>query len=65
MRYQLSDRSIASPGVIAWRTHQPVGFLLVSPLVLVGLTFAASQTDPNVMLDDRACISANIGSATC
>jgi hypothetical protein len=42
-----------------------VGFLLVSPLVLVGLTFAASQTDPNVMLDDRACISANIGSATC
>src|SRR5882672_8743079 len=43
------DRSIASPGLVAWRTRHLVALLLGSGLLLVGLTLVAIQADPNAV----------------
>lgn len=44
-----NDRSLASPGVVAWRTRHLVGVMLGAGVVLVGLTLVASQADPNAV----------------
>ena len=44
-----NDRSLASPGVVAWRTRHLVALMLVAGLILVGLTLVASQADPNAI----------------
>src|SRR5438067_10302497 len=46
---KLSDRELASPGVVAWRTRRLVAIMLVAGLILVGLTFVASQANPNAI----------------
>ena len=38
-----NDRSLASPGVVAWRTRHLVGVMLGAGVGLVGLTLVASQ----------------------
>jgi membrane-associated phospholipid phosphatase len=43
------DAHVASPALVAWRTRHLVGILLVSALILVGLTLVASQADPNAI----------------
>ena len=45
----VSERSLATPGVIAWRTHHSVGVLLGAGIVLAGLTLVASHADPNTV----------------
>ena len=45
----MSDRSLASPGVVAWRTRHLVALMLLAGLVLVVLTLVASQADPNAV----------------
>ena len=40
---------MASPGLVAWRTRHLVALMLVSGLILVGLTLVASQADPNAI----------------
>jgi undecaprenyl-diphosphatase len=46
---QLSEPSLTSPTVVAWRTRQLVGIMLVAGLVLAGLTLVASQANPNAI----------------
>ena len=45
----VSERSLATPGVIAWRTHHSVGVLLGAGIALAGLTLVASHADPNTV----------------
>src|SRR5438876_1160543 len=44
-----SDRSLASPGVVAWRTRHLVATMLGAGVVLVVLTLVASQADPTAV----------------
>jgi hypothetical protein len=46
---EVSDPSLTSPAVSAWRTRRLVGIMLVALAVLVGLTLVASQSDPNAL----------------
>jgi undecaprenyl-diphosphatase len=46
---KLSEPSLTSPAVIAWRTRHLVGIMLVAGLVLAGLTLVASQANPNAI----------------
>src|SRR5580765_5468798 len=45
----VSDQSLAAPGVVAWRMRLSVGVLLGAGIALGGLTIVASQADPNVV----------------
>ena len=42
-----TDPTIASPGVVVWRTRQLLAVVLVAGLALFGLTLVASQANPN------------------
>ena len=46
---RVSERSLATPGVVAWRTRHSVGVLLGASIVLVGLTLLASHADPSTV----------------
>jgi membrane-associated phospholipid phosphatase len=43
----VSDQSLASPPVVSWRTRHLVFLLLISAVILVGLTVVASQANPD------------------
>jgi membrane-associated phospholipid phosphatase len=45
----VSEPSLTSPTVVAWRTRHLVGIMLVAGLVLVALTLVASQANPNAI----------------
>src|SRR3569833_4125155 len=46
---EVSDLSLTSPAVSAWRTRHLVAIMLVALLVLAVLTLVASQASPNAI----------------
>jgi membrane-associated phospholipid phosphatase len=44
-----AETSVATPGVVAWRTRHLVAFLVILGLLLAGLTLVASQANPDVV----------------
>jgi membrane-associated phospholipid phosphatase len=47
MSEKVTDPSLASPGLVAWRTRQLIALLVVLGLIFIGLTLIASQANPN------------------